>query len=122
MSDLLIDTRITQVRYQVWEQLALTDDDLARRLEALIEASLPDIRLRPAPLRRSKGAEDHRHPVGPTRVAYRRQCRQHAEGVAAMRALLALGGAALAAQCARLAAAAVCAAQTVEGRRWARSI
>jgi hypothetical protein len=50
-----------------------------------------------------------------TRDAYRRQCRQHAEDVAAMRALLALGGAALAAECARLAAAAAREPQAIEG-------
>ena len=61
MSYLPIGTRTTQARYHVWEHVALTDDELARRFEALIEASLPDIWPRPAPPRRPKGAEDHRH-------------------------------------------------------------
>ena len=43
MSYLLIDSRSTQARYQVWEHVTLTDDETARRFEALIEASLPDI-------------------------------------------------------------------------------
>ena len=43
MSYLLIDTRTTQARYQVWEHVAMTDDETARSFEALIEASLPDI-------------------------------------------------------------------------------
>ena len=50
-----------------------------------------------------------------TRESYRRQCRQHAEDVAAVRALQALGGVALAAECARLAAAAVRVPQAAEG-------
>ena len=45
MSYLLIDTRTTQARYQVWEHVALTDDETARNFEALIEASLPAGRL-----------------------------------------------------------------------------
>ena len=50
-----------------------------------------------------------------TREAYRRQCRQHADDIAAMRALQALGGAALSAECARLAAAAARQPNPVEG-------
>ena len=50
-----------------------------------------------------------------TRESYRRQCRQHAEDVAAMRALQALGAGALDAECARLAAAVAREPQTVEG-------
>ena len=43
MSYLLIDTRTTQARYQVWEHVAMTGDETARSFEALIEASLPEI-------------------------------------------------------------------------------
>lgn len=50
-----------------------------------------------------------------TRESYRRQCRQHAEDVAGMRALQALGDVALAAECARLAAAAAREPEAVEG-------
>jgi hypothetical protein len=50
-----------------------------------------------------------------TREGYRRQCRQHAEDVAAMRVLLALGGDAVPAKCARLAAAAARAPEAVDG-------
>ncbi len=50
-----------------------------------------------------------------TREGYRRQCRQHAEDVAAMHTLHALGGDALAAECARLAAAVAREPQPVEG-------
>ena len=49
-----------------------------------------------------------------TRGSYQRQCRQHAEDAAAMRALQALGGVALAAECARLEAAAAREPQAVE--------
>ena len=50
-----------------------------------------------------------------TRESYRRQCRQHAEDVAGMRALQALGNAALASECARLAAAAAREPEVSEG-------
>ena len=43
MSYLLIDSRCTQARYQVWGYVALTDDETARNFEALIEVNLPDI-------------------------------------------------------------------------------
>ncbi len=43
MSYLLIDTRTTQARYQVWEHVAMTDDETAHSFEALVEASFPDI-------------------------------------------------------------------------------
>lgn len=49
------------------------------------------------------------------RASYRRQCQQHAEDVAAMRALQALGGGALDAECARLEAAAARQPQAAEG-------
>jgi hypothetical protein len=50
-----------------------------------------------------------------TRESYRRQCRQHAEDVAAMRALQALGARAPETECARLAAAVAREPQAVEG-------
>ena len=50
-----------------------------------------------------------------TRESYRRQCRQHAEDIAGMRTLQALGDVALATECARLAAAAAREPQAVEG-------
>jgi hypothetical protein len=50
-----------------------------------------------------------------TRESYRRQCRQHAEDVAGMRALQALADAALAAECAPLAAAAAREPEALEG-------
>jgi hypothetical protein len=50
-----------------------------------------------------------------TREHYRHQCRRHAEDVAGMRALHALGDDALAAECARLAAAAAREPQAPEG-------
>jgi len=50
-----------------------------------------------------------------TRESHRRRCRQHAEDIAGMRALQALGVAALHADCTRLAAAAAREPETVEG-------
>lgn len=50
-----------------------------------------------------------------TRASYRRQCRQHAEDVAAMRALQALAGGALDVECSRLDVAAVRQPQATEG-------
>jgi hypothetical protein len=49
------------------------------------------------------------------RASYRRRCQQHAEDVAAMRVLQALGGGALDAECARLDAAAARQPQAAEG-------
>ena len=49
-----------------------------------------------------------------TRANFQRQCRQHAEDVAAMHALLALGGGALSAECAQLGAAAARQPQATE--------
>ncbi len=50
-----------------------------------------------------------------TRASYQRQCQQHAEDVAAMGVLQAVGEGALAAECARLAAAAARVPQAAEG-------
>lgn len=50
-----------------------------------------------------------------TRESYRRQCRQHADDVAGMRALQTLGNSALASECARLAAAAARKPEASEG-------
>ena len=42
MRYLLVDSRTTQARYMVWQQLDRADDDTVNRFEALIESSLPD--------------------------------------------------------------------------------
>ncbi|WP_418648149.1 GlxA family transcriptional regulator [Thauera butanivorans] len=41
MKYLLVDSRTTQARYRVWDQLQTDEEGVAARFEALIEASLP---------------------------------------------------------------------------------
>lgn len=43
MKYLLIDSRTTQARYQVWDHLHQGEDDIAASFEALIESSLPNV-------------------------------------------------------------------------------
>lgn len=43
MKYLLIDSRTTQARYQVWDHLRLGEDDIAEKFETLIETSLSNI-------------------------------------------------------------------------------
>lgn len=43
MKYLLIDTRASQARYQVWSHLQPAQDDTAQRFEAVIESSLPRV-------------------------------------------------------------------------------
>jgi len=43
MKYLLIDSRTTQARYQVWDHVQMGEDGIARSFEALIEASMPDV-------------------------------------------------------------------------------
>jgi transcriptional regulator GlxA family with amidase domain len=40
---LLIDSRTTQARYQVWDHVPIGEDDIAHSFEALIESSLPEV-------------------------------------------------------------------------------
>lgn len=43
MRYLLIDSRTTQARYQVWDHLAMKEDDTAQRFETLVEVSMPNV-------------------------------------------------------------------------------